>query len=426
MRFRWAIFLLCIVRFGIPTAHAQYMATPQLSGIGLPYFSAEVFPTFTTDGQQTLVRVFIQMVNDDITFIQADTGYTAEIQLEVYVMDAGKEVFFNRSIQKRLWVGSFEETNSRTTMNTFTIDIPIESGEYEAVITVLDKNTNKQVNRKIHFKMPDYRKYQFMISNVLFLNRVVRDSTGRIVGYEPNLTRNYSGDEKDIYFFFNTFVENPQDTLRIDYRVYDEEGRLDLRNQYLVFGEPPFQEHFIRLNRYQFDRNKYSLYLEAVRGDKKFQLNQIFSFFWTVTPQSPRDLDMATEQLVYIFEEDSIRRVLKRTYREKKVFFERFWEEMDPNPETEKNELMDEYYRRVNFANQNFSTMTQAGWLTDRGRIFIKFGEPDDIERHPFEIDSYPYEIWRYYQLRKVFLFIDRTGFGDYYLHPSFYNEEFN
>jgi GWxTD domain-containing protein len=99
---------------------------------------------------------------------------------------------------------------------------------------------------------------------------------------------------------------------------------------------------------------------------------------------------------------------------------------MDPNPNTEKNELMEEYFLRVNIANQNFSTLSQDGWQTDQGRIFIKFGEPDDIERHPFERNSPPFEVWRYYNLRKVFVFLDRTGFGDYYLHPSYLDEEFN
>jgi len=99
---------------------------------------------------------------------------------------------------------------------------------------------------------------------------------------------------------------------------------------------------------------------------------------------------------------------------------------MDPNQETQKNELMDEYFLRVNYANENFSTLSVDGWLTDRGRIFIKFGQPDDIERHPFEIDSVPYEVWRYYSVRKIFVFIDRTGFGDYYLHPDYIDQEFN
>jgi hypothetical protein len=86
---------------------------------------------------------------------------------------------------------------------------------------------------------------------------------------------------------------------------------------------------------------------------------------------------------------------------------------------------MEEYFSRVNYANREFSSFSDDGWLSDRGRILIKFGMPDDVERHPFEIDRYPFVVWRYYTLRKTFLFSDRTGFGDYRLDPRYQTEEF-
>ena len=87
--------------------------------------------------------------------------------------------------------------------------------------------------------------------------------------------------------------------------------------------------------------------------------------------------------------------------------------------------MKDEYFRRINYANRNYTAFGQPGWITDRGRILIKFGFPDDVERHPFEMGSQPYEIWRYYALRKTFVFIDPTGFGDYRLHMDSMDEEF-
>ena len=85
---------------------------------------------------------------------------------------------------------------------------------------------------------------------------------------------------------------------------------------------------------------------------------------------------------------------------------------------------MDEYFGRVNISNKEYSTFTNNGWFTDRGRILIKFGHPDDIERHPFELHTNPYVVWRYYALRKIFVFMDRTGFGDCQLHPDYFDQE--
>jgi hypothetical protein len=76
---------------------------------------------------------------------------------------------------------------------------------------------------------------------------------------------------------------------------------------------------------------------------------------------------------------------------------------------------MDEYYARVEFANKHFSHFMD-GWKSDMGMVFIIFGTPSNVERHPFDSDAKPYEIWTYYELNRQFVFIDQSGFGDYHL----------
>jgi GWxTD domain-containing protein len=62
-------------------------------------------------------------------------------------------------------------------------------------------------------------------------------------------------------------------------------------------------------------------------------------------------------------------------------FITAFWQRRDPNPATPENEYRDEHYRRIAFANQNFAFGCAAGWRTDRGRIYIKFGKPDQVRK---------------------------------------------
>jgi GWxTD domain-containing protein len=92
-----------------------------------------------------------------------------------------------------------------------------------------------------------------------------------------------------------------------------------------------------------------------------------------------------------------------------------FWKKKDPNPADEENAVFDEYYRRINFANANFSHYME-GWRSDRGMIYITLGPPNNIDRHPFEYDSKPYEVWEYYDLNEQYVFMDESGFGDYRL----------
>ena len=65
--------------------------------------------------------------------------------------------------------------------------------------------------------------------------------------------------------------------------------------------------------------------------------------------------------------------------------------------------------------------MGKEGWQTDRGRVYLLYAEPDEVERFPNQGDSKPYEIWQYNQIESgvIFVFIDRTGLGDYTLVHS-------
>ena len=121
------------------------------------------------------------------------------------------------------------------------------------------------------------------------------------------------------------------------------------------------------------------------------------------------------------------------TDEERENFIENFWRRRDPNPDTEENEFREQYYERIAYANEHFSSGI-PGWRTDRGRIYIAWGKPDSIETHPtgggYERPSwegggstttYPFEVWWYRHLDGVgdgieIEFVDPTGTGEYRL----------
>lgn len=93
---------------------------------------------------------------------------------------------------------------------------------------------------------------------------------------------------------------------------------------------------------------------------------------------------------------------------EREKFIEAFWDRRNPNPDSEDNEFKDEHYRRIEYANEHFAAGV-PGWRTDRGRIYIVYGPPDEIESHPSggtynrpleegggTTSTYPFEDWRY------------------------------
>ncbi|CUT03897.1 GWxTD domain-containing protein, partial [Candidatus Kryptobacter tengchongensis] len=84
-------------------------------------------------------------------------------------------------------------------------------------------------------------------------------------------------------------------------------------------------------------------------------------------------------------------------------------------------EFRKKYLDRVEQANEKFTTRFLPGWRTDRGRVYIIYGPPDEVERYPYSENMKPYEIWHYYNLQGgvIFVFGDRTGFGSYELLHS-------
>ena len=101
-----------------------------------------------------------------------------------------------------------------------------------------------------------------------------------------------------------------------------------------------------------------------------------------------------------------------------KAFWDRFWRIRDPNPKTKENEGLDEFVRRVEVASRRFGSL-QPGWETDRGRVYIQFGEPDRIDEVVGHGSRRPSRTWIYDQRQRTFRFEDRDGFGAFVLVGS-------
>jgi GWxTD domain-containing protein len=132
------------------------------------------------------------------------------------------------------------------------------------------------------------------------------------------------------------------------------------------------------------------------------------------------------EEVVYIITPKE-RAVFKKleTDKERDMFIEEFWRHRDPTPGTPRNEVKEEHYRRIDYANERFGGTTPFdGWATDRGRFYIMLGDPAYIERYMSSDVTHPIEIW-YFQgkpnLKQApffrLMFFRRAGVGDYELY---------
>ena len=135
---------------------------------------------------------------------------------------------------------------------------------------------------------------------------------------------------------------------------------------------------------------------------------------------SIKNIDSALNQMNYILKIEERKELRELKSSEKEKFFKKVWAKRDPDVTTKENELMIEYYKRVAFAEENFSRGSSGGWRSDMGMIYILFGRPDDISRSMNPQQSYNYETWYYFQINEEFRFVDDFGFGDYRLRTPF------
>jgi GWxTD domain-containing protein len=140
------------------------------------------------------------------------------------------------------------------------------------------------------------------------------------------------------------------------------------------------------------------------------------------------------EDVVYIIAPEERQAFLQlETNEEREQFIEQFWLRRSSNPDLPDNDFKEEHYRRIAYANERYASGI-PGWKTDRGRIYITWGKPDEIESHPSggtydrpmeegggSTSTYPWETWRYRYIEGIgqniiWEFVDPSGSGEYHL----------
>jgi GWxTD domain-containing protein len=130
---------------------------------------------------------------------------------------------------------------------------------------------------------------------------------------------------------------------------------------------------------------------------------------------SPDDKKWLNEDVRWIITDDERKAFMQLSNEEEREkFIEAFWDRRNPDPDSEDNAFKDEHYRRIEYANEHFAA-GMPGWMTDRGRIYIVYGPPDEIESHPSggtyqrpmeegggETSTYPFEDWRYRHIDNI------------------------
>ena len=136
---------------------------------------------------------------------------------------------------------------------------------------------------------------------------------------------------------------------------------------------------------------------------------------------NPEELQQAVEEIKYFTTDAEWERIGGLNEEGKRAFLIRFYSSRDLDPTTPVNEFRQTLLDRKEYANRKFGIWDKPGWMTNRGRVHMLYGSPDDIEYHTHDPSTRAYQIWYYDGIEGgvQFVFVDRNNFGDYWLVHS-------
>lgn len=383
---------------------------------GPPVFLYDVYYfKSTTDHTMTRAKVFISFCNDILQFVKkSDTHFEAQYELLIAIFDKKGNHLSGKTMTEEITVKSFPETNLRTLTNHFHHVVDLIADKYKLIIELTDIDTKKTLHREKTLELTEFKYDSVGISNVIFSDDVQNDSSVII----PNLNQSFTNSEANFGTYFEIYPQNLKDSLTIIYKLLDSFENPVLTKAKTLLPQNIIIPYRISLKD-KIDRaGRYTLAVEVTQKFKKKKVEEKFSTNWNYHKFSNLNINQAIEPLKELVKEDDWKWLEQENDSAKKVWFENYWKQRDPTPETAENELMDEYYKRVDFTNFHFTVnnVDKDGWETDRGKIYVKYGPPDSVDRYTNELNVPPYEIWYYASIDRRFIFEDRSGIGDYTL----------
>jgi GWxTD domain-containing protein len=376
----------------------------------LPFFCVDA--AYFRRGGRDRVEVYFSVTNRALQFVKAKTGgYEASADLSVILLEDGSSQVAGDSQRLRLRANKYEETTCVDSVRTGVMSFPAHAGDFKLVVALVDRDTNMRSSVEARFNVPEIETLP-SLSDIRFEEPGTR---GRSRVY-PNVRRSYTGDLDSIPFYFEVYAEDKHLPLIIEYRVMEADKGIAYRDTVIV-SEPGEARLEADIPADSISNGYFNLVLgilgekgkyEAKRA-KAFEVRSQF-FYWG------KDVESAVDLLAYIASGGFIESFEKADPETRKTLWDEFWREKDPTPETPRNEFYEEHVRRFEFANERFRTAHTPGWKTDRGRIYIVYGPPDQVETYPYDMDRDPTEVWQYNKLGRRFVFVDETGFGDYRL----------
>jgi GWxTD domain-containing protein len=392
---------------------------------GGPLFFVDYASFREETGEKYRLEVYYKIFNWGLTFVKDDNRFKASYEIELLVLNKINKQVTGTSTEEDYVLDTYEETQSAGDFLINMINSSLYSGRYKLRMKFIDLNSASESVLEKNFTIPSRSKKKLMFSDIEFIRELL-DSTEkskfnkrgkRVI---PSVDRNFGDPDPSLRVYYEIYGGPESKEYDLVYEIFNFTHSFSQQETTKVQIGP---ETFYRFESFPLEgflEGDYILSIKLLdKRKEKAKIERPFQVEWSLLSLLRNDYQKFVDQLRYAGTTDELKELREAKAEERLQKWLEFWKSKDPTPNTPENELRDEYYRRLKYANQNFAISNREGWETDMGVVYMVYGHPDEVEKYPFERDVRAYQWWHYYKLNRHFLFMDR-GDGEYELQPPY------
>ena len=435
-------FLLFLALFIVPYIYGQ-----NKSNFGFDFD----YTQFGYDSTSNYIEFYYSFNQSNLTLKKTDSSTYVQGNLKITIEDTAS----GKKLVDKEWkvINDIKDTSDMNKSLVGVLGFVVPVGEYKIVAVGSDAVEGGDKKMLIdYFKVVPLWKDKTAVSGIQLATRIIQDSPNKnSVFYKntyeiiPSIVNIFGESQPVVFYYLELYnLKNlPDDNVKLDCIVTNSRGKLMSNKSKIISNNVSSRVEVGTVVVTKYPTGIYTLNEALLDSAANVRISSSKTFYVynpsimqsdTVYESSNSALGsefsvMSEDELNKIFEESkyiaSSNEIDQydglKTLESKRKFLYEFWKKRDPNPSTTLNEAYRDYMNRVQKCNALYSTMGREGWQTDRGRVYLTYGEPSEIERYPNQQNTKPYEIWHYNDIQGgvVFVFADLTGFSQYMLVNS-------
>ena len=343
-----------------------------------------------------------------LSFVRDIAGFRAEAEVTLQVLDRGGDPLAGDAWRASQSVSEYDETASQESRLIGTVSLALPEGSFSGTVVFADAMSARRAVGEFRIESPNRGvRLRFLRGGEVHPDRVY-GLTDTLVVQAEVLDRAAGVDSL-------RFSVRAGNRLATDAAlpVVDSAGRLGARYCMAIADSSGVA---------RLSTGEYRVDVVAVGADTLMTAGADFRvsvpFFFDDETYAAK-----VDELVYVATVAEMGELKRLPPGEREQRWREFWKGRDPTPTTDRNEREEQYFERIDYAKEHFGH-GDRGFRSDRARVYVRYGPPDNVESRPFEIDTRAYEVWHYYSLGYEFVFVDRSGFGVYTLESPGFREE--